>query len=49
MPPLPLPLPHCRSQAKLSLKIIITSATLDGEKFSAYFNECPVSGGGGEE
>ena len=25
-----------------SLKIIITSATLDGEKFSAYFGECPV-------
>ena len=41
-PPRPLPL---RSAAKIPLKIIITSATLDGEKFSAYFNECPVRGG----
>ncbi|KAH8681227.1 P-loop containing nucleoside triphosphate hydrolase protein [Xylariales sp. PMI_506] len=24
------------------LKIIITSATLDAEKFSTYFNECPI-------
>ncbi|RYP07479.1 hypothetical protein DL764_002486 [Monosporascus ibericus] len=24
------------------LKIIVTSATLDAEKFSAYFNECPI-------
>lgn len=30
---------ECR---KKPLKIIITSATLDGEKFSAYFGECPV-------
>lgn len=25
------------------LKLLVTSATLDGEKFSAYFNNCPVS------
>ncbi|KAG1663950.1 hypothetical protein FOA52_001076 [Chlamydomonas sp. UWO 241] len=31
-----------RSDAGISLKLIITSATLDGEKFSAYFNDCPV-------
>lgn len=24
------------------LKVIITSATLDADKFSAYFNECPI-------
>ena len=24
------------------LKIIVTSATLDAEKFSSYFNECPI-------
>ncbi len=24
------------------LKVIITSATLDGERFSAYFGDCPV-------
>lgn len=24
------------------LKLLVTSATLDGEKFSAYFNDCPV-------
>ncbi|KAK9808882.1 hypothetical protein WJX72_005695 [[Myrmecia] bisecta] len=24
------------------LKLVITSATLDGDKFSAYFNNCPV-------
>src|SRR3954463_8406963 len=24
------------------LKIIVTSATLDAEKFSAYFHECPI-------
>ena len=24
------------------LRLVITSATLDGEKFSAYFAECPV-------
>lgn len=24
------------------MKVIITSATLDGEKLSAYFGECPV-------
>ena len=27
---------------KRELKVVITSATLDGEKFSAYFNDCPV-------
>lgn len=25
-----------------ALKVVVTSATLDGEKFSAYFNACPV-------
>jgi hypothetical protein len=25
------------------LKLLVTSATLDGEKFSTYFNNCPVS------
>jgi hypothetical protein len=25
------------------LKLLVTSATLDGQKFSAYFNNCPVS------
>lgn len=29
-------------QRQTPLKLIVTSATLDGEKFSAYFNECPV-------
>ena len=29
----------CRVQP---LRLIITSATLDGEKFSAYFGDCPV-------
>ena len=24
------------------LKLVVTSATLDGEKFSSYFDECPV-------
>jgi hypothetical protein len=24
------------------LRLVITSATLDGEKFSAYFGDCPV-------
>ena len=24
------------------LKVIVTSATLDADKFSAYFNECPI-------
>ncbi|TVY78508.1 Pre-mRNA-splicing factor ATP-dependent RNA helicase prp22 [Lachnellula suecica] len=27
---------------RLDLKIIVTSATLDADKFSAYFNECPI-------
>ena len=29
----------CRQAA---LKLVITSATLDGEKFSAYYGNCPV-------
>jgi ATP-dependent RNA helicase DHX8/PRP22 len=24
------------------LKLIVTSATLDAEKFSAYFDDCPI-------
>jgi ATP-dependent RNA helicase DHX8/PRP22 len=27
---------------KPNLKLIITSATLDAEKFSEYFNDCPI-------
>lgn len=27
---------------RTDLKIIVTSATLDADKFSAYFNECPI-------
>ncbi|KAL2070431.1 hypothetical protein VTL71DRAFT_13457 [Oculimacula yallundae] len=27
---------------RLDLKVIVTSATLDADKFSAYFNECPI-------
>ncbi|XXG98459.1 hypothetical protein Hte_004783 [Hypoxylon texense] len=27
---------------RADLKIIVTSATLDADKFSAYFNECPI-------
>jgi len=27
---------------KPPLKLVITSATLESEKFSLYFNECPV-------
>ena len=30
----------CCRQAEL--KLVITSATLDGEKFSAYYGNCPV-------
>lgn len=30
------------AKARPELKIIITSATLDSEKFSKYFNDCPV-------
>lgn len=26
------------------LKLVVTSATLDGEKFSSYFGDCPVGG-----
>ncbi len=29
-------------QRRPDLKLIVTSATLDAEKFSAYFNECPI-------
>ncbi|KAJ1333698.1 ATP-dependent RNA helicase DHX8/PRP22 [Microdochium nivale] len=29
-------------QRRPDLKVIITSATLDADKFSAYFNECPI-------
>ena len=29
-------------QRRPDLKIIVTSATLDAEKFSSYFNECPI-------
>jgi ATP-dependent RNA helicase DHX8/PRP22 len=32
-------LAHSRSPP---LKLVVTSATLDGEKFSAYFRDCPV-------
>ena len=28
--------------ARQDLKIIVTSATLDAEKFSTYFNDCPI-------
>jgi ATP-dependent RNA helicase DHX8/PRP22 len=24
------------------MRLVVTSATLDGEKFSAYFDDCPV-------
>lgn len=27
---------------RADLKVIVTSATLDADKFSAYFNECPI-------
>lgn len=27
---------------RTDLKVIVTSATLDADKFSAYFNECPI-------
>ena len=27
---------------KPRLRLVITSATLDGEKFSTYFGDCPV-------
>lgn len=29
-------------QRRPDLKVIVTSATLDADKFSAYFNECPI-------
>lgn len=29
-------------QRRPDLKVIVTSATLDAEKFSSYFNECPI-------
>lgn len=31
--------PACREQA---LRLVITSATLNGEKFSTFFRDCPV-------
>ena len=27
---------------KPTLRLVVTSATLESEKFSAYFNDCPV-------
>lgn len=33
----------CQCPRQHRLKLLVTSATLDGEKFSAYFNNCPVS------
>jgi len=32
----------CVKTERKDLKLIVTSATLDAEKFSAYFNECPI-------
>lgn len=32
----------CAADRRASLRLVITSATLDGEKFSAFFTECPV-------
>ena len=32
----------CAACRKKPLKLILTSATLDAEKFSAYFDGCPV-------
>ena len=29
-------------QRRSDLKVIVTSATLDAEKFSEYFNGCPI-------
>ena len=29
-------------QKRKDLKVIVTSATLDAEKFSAYFFSCPI-------
>ena len=37
--------PPCISspaRSKPQLRLVVTSATLDGEKFSKYFNDCPV-------
>eukprot|EP00455_Lapot_gusevi_P046863 TRINITY_DN6241_c0_g2_i4.p1 TRINITY_DN6241_c0_g2~~TRINITY_DN6241_c0_g2_i4.p1 ORF type:complete len:657 (-),score=179.90 TRINITY_DN6241_c0_g2_i4:24-1901(-) len=31
-----------RKEMGLEFKLIVTSATLDAEKFSAYFNNCPI-------
>jgi len=36
------PLYRARSCSAKRLRLVITSATLDGEKFSAYFGDCPV-------
>lgn len=37
------PTDHVRERP---LKLVVTSATLDGEKFSAYFGDCPVRAAG---
>jgi ATP-dependent RNA helicase DHX8/PRP22 len=29
-------------RARKDLKVIVTSATLDAEKFSSYFFDCPI-------
>jgi ATP-dependent RNA helicase DHX8/PRP22 len=29
-------------EQRSDLRLIVTSATLDAEKFSAYFNDCPI-------
>jgi hypothetical protein len=34
--------PHAALRSAKPLRLVITSATLDGEKFSAYFGDCPV-------
>ena len=33
---------HQLSRRQKPLKLVITSATLDGQKFSTYFDDCPV-------
>lgn len=39
-------LTHCFfilcSKLRPDLRVLITSATLDGEKFAQYFGDCPV-------
>ena len=36
--------PRAQNPRERPLKLVVTSATLDGDKFSAYFNNCPVGG-----